>query len=95
MKKRAKDKGFNFPYIYDASQKSAREYGATCTPHAFALDKGRKIAYMGAIDDSNNPDKVKTHYLKAAIDALLAGKEPPQTTTRQRGCGIKWSKKKK
>ena len=44
MKKRAADKGFNFPYLYDSSQKSARDYGATCTPHVFLLDKERRVA---------------------------------------------------
>jgi len=92
MKKRAEEKGFNFPYIYDETQESAREYGATCTPHVFLLCPERKIAYQGAIDDNNNPDNVQEHYLRDAIDAVLAGKEVPETVTKQRGCSIKWSK---
>ncbi len=90
MKERAKAKGFNFPYLYDSSQKSGRDYGATCTPHVFVLGKDRKIAYMGAIDDNNSPKQVKHHYLRDALDALLAGGEPPKTVTTQRGCSIKW-----
>ncbi|MBN2473922.1 MAG: thioredoxin family protein [Pirellulales bacterium] len=90
MKKRAAEKKFNFPYIYDETQKIGRDYGATCTPHVFLLDQKRKIAYMGAIDDHNNPKKVEEHYLRDAIDAVLAGKEPPKPVTQQRGCGIKW-----
>ena len=93
MKVRAKQKGFNFPYVYDKTQKIARDYGATCTPHAFLLCKERKIAYQGAIDDNNKPDKAEKHYLADAIDAVLAGNEPPETVTKQRGCSIKWSKK--
>lgn len=93
MKKRAEEKEFNFPYIYDETQQSARDYGATCTPHVFLLDEDRNVVYMGAIDDNNNPEKVEKHYLTDAIDAVLAGKEPPQTVTRQRGCSIKWAKK--
>jgi peroxiredoxin len=93
MKKRAEDKDFNFPYIYDETQESAREYGATCTPHAFLLCKDRKIAYMGAIDDNKKAGDVEKDYLRDAIDALLDGKEPPETVTKQFGCGIKWSKK--
>lgn len=46
MKKRAEEKGFNFPYLYDPSQESARAYGATCTPHLFVLCPERKIAYI-------------------------------------------------
>ena len=93
MKKRAADKGFNFPYIYDSSQKMGHDYGATVTPHVFVLDKDRKLAYVGAIDDSMKPDNVKKHYLRDAIDALLEGKEPPETVTKQFGCGVKYEKK--
>jgi len=92
MIERAKQKGFNFPYLYDQSQESARQYGATCTPHFFVLCPERKIAYMGAMDDNNNPDKVKEHWLRDAVDALLAGKTPPKQITQQRGCSIKWDK---
>lgn len=90
MKERAEDKGFNFPYIYDESQESGRAYGATVTPHVFLLGPERKIAYQGAVDDNNNPKKVEKHYLRDAIDAVLAGEEVPETVTRQRGCSIKW-----
>jgi len=93
MKERAEAKGFNFPYLYDSSQKLGHDYGATVTPHVFVLDQDRKIAYMGAVDDSKNPDNVKTHFLRDALDALLAGKTPPQTVTKQFGCSIKYEKK--
>ena len=76
MKKRAKEKGFNFPYLYDATQKIGRDYDAAVTPHVFVLDKDRKIAYIGAVDDNMNVEKVKKHYLREAVDALLAGKTP-------------------
>jgi peroxiredoxin len=90
MKKRAKHKGFNFPYLYDASQKLGRDYGAKVTPHVFVLDQDRKIAYMGAVDDNMQADKVKTHHLRNALDALLDGKTPPKPVTKQFGCGIKY-----
>ena len=93
MKERAKDKGFNFPYLFDETQNVARDYGATCTPHAFVLDRDRKIVYMGAVDDEMKADKVKEPYLRSALDALLEGKKPPKEVTRQFGCGIKWDKK--
>jgi len=93
MKIRAEKKGFNFPYLYDETQKIARDYGAEVTPHVFVLCQQRKLAYTGAIDDSQNPEKVKTHFLREAIDALLAGKEPPQTVTKHFGCSIKYEKK--
>jgi peroxiredoxin len=90
MKKRAKQKGFNFPYIYDASQKLGRDYGAKVTPHVFVLDQDRKIAYMGAIDDNMQADKAKTPHLRNALDALLNGEKPPRPVTKQFGCGIKY-----
>jgi peroxiredoxin len=90
MKERAQSKGFNFPYLYDPTQKIGHDYGATVTPHVFVLDKNRKIAYMGAVDDNIKADKVKKHYLKDAVDALLAGKAPPETVTKQVGCTIRY-----
>lgn len=93
MKQRAKERKFNFPYLYDASQKLGRDYGATVTPHVFVLDQKRKVAYMGAVDDKMNADQVKTPYLRNALDALLDGKKPPETVTKQFGCGIKYEKK--
>jgi peroxiredoxin len=93
MKKKAASKEFNFPYIRDDSQASAKAYGATTTPHAFLLDGDRKIVYMGAIDNSKNASAVENNYLRDAIDALLAGETIETTETRQFGCGIKWAKK--
>ena len=90
MKERAKEKEFNFPYIYDSSQKMGHDYGATVTPHVFLLDKDRKVAYMGAVDDNNNPKKAEAHYLRDALDALLAGKKPEKPVTRERGCTVKY-----
>ena len=93
MKQRAEEKGFTFPYLYDPSQESARAYGATCTPHLFVLCPERKIAYMGAFDDSQNAAKASKHYVKDAVDALLAGKKPPVAETQQVGCSIKYDSK--
>ena len=75
MKKRAKQMEFNFPYLYDSTQKIGHDYHATVTPHVFVLDQQRKIAYMGAVDDSQQAGQVKKHYLRDALDALLAGKK--------------------
>jgi peroxiredoxin len=90
MKKRAKQMAFNFPYLYDSTQKIGHDYHATVTPHVFVLDPQRKIAYVGAIDDNQQAGQVKKHYLRDALDSLLAGKKPPQEVTRQFGCGIKY-----
>ena len=58
------------------------------TPHVFVLDKDRKIAYMGAVDDNKQAKQVEKHYLRDALDALLTGKKPPAEVTQQFGCGI-------
>ena len=94
MKERAKDKKFNFPYLYDSSQKIGHDFGATVTPHVFLLDQDRKVAYVGAVDDQMNAEKVKKHYLRDAIDAVLDGKQPKEAVTKQFGCGIQYEKKK-
>ena len=86
---------FNFPYVYDESQKIGRDYGATVTPHVFVLDGKRKVAYMGAVDDNQSLKRVKEHFLSDALDALLAGKQPPKTVTKEFGCSIKWKEKEK
>ena len=84
-------KAFNFPYLYDPTQKIAYDYGAKFTPHVFVLDKDRKVAYVGAIDDRTSPaGEFEKEHLRVALDALLAGKQPEVTTTRARGCTIKY-----
>ena len=90
MKVRAAEKGFDFPYLYDPSQGIGRAFGATVTPHVFLLDEGRKVAYMGAIDDNQVPEEVEQHHLRDAIDAVLAGQQPLVSSTQQFGCGIKY-----
>jgi len=90
MKKRAEQKGFNFPYLYDSSQKIGRDYGAKVTPHVFVLDQDRKVAYVGAIDNSMKADKVEKQYVRDALDALLAGNTPEPASAKAFGCGIKY-----
>lgn len=90
MKARASDSGFNFPYLIDPSQKIGKDYGATHTPHVFVLDSQRRIAYMGKIDDHLDESKVSESFLRDAVDALLAGKPPEVSETRQVGCDIEY-----
>lgn len=95
MKLRAKRMKFNFPYLYDGeTQKVSRAYGPIATPHVFIFDKARKLRFVGRIDDSEKPKKVKVRDTRNAIDALLAGKEVPVKKTRTVGCSIKWSGKR-
>ncbi|HUI06274.1 MAG TPA: thioredoxin family protein [Verrucomicrobiae bacterium] len=93
MQQRAKQLGFTFPYVVDATSDMARAYGATRTPEAFLFDKDGKLVYHGAIDDSKQADQVTKHYLQDAIDALIAGREIGTKETKFVGCGIKFRAK--
>ncbi len=89
IKERAREKGYNFPYLYDAAQASGRVYGVRQTPTVFVLDAKRKLAYMGAIDDRwDDAARVERDYLRDALDALLAGRKVPVPETRPQGCEI-------
>ena len=91
MKKRAVVRGFNFPYLRDESQDIAKAFGATHTPQIFLFDTDRKLKYEGKIDDNwQEPDKVKSAYLKEAILEVLKGKEVSVPETFSIGCTIKW-----
>jgi peroxiredoxin len=94
MQLRAKHQEFNFPYLYDGDTEAvSRAYGPVATPHVFVFDASRKLRYVGAVDDSERPRQVKVHYVRNALDALLAGKEPPVTKTKIVGCSVKWAGK--
>ncbi|MCA9101544.1 MAG: thioredoxin family protein [Pirellulales bacterium] len=91
MKDRAMSRGFNFPYLLDETQQSARDFGASRTPELFVVDGKGKIVYMGLMDDSPlNAAKVKETYLRDALDAVLAGKTPEVAETKAQGCGIRY-----
>lgn len=90
MVQRAKEKGFNFPYLRDKEQEAVEAYGAVCTPHVFAFDSKRVLRYRGRIDDSKDPSKVTSHDLRNALDDMLAGVAVRAPDTRPFGCSIKW-----
>ena len=93
MQVRAKEKGFDFPYLFDEGQKIYPQYGATKTPHVYVLqktDKGNIVQYIGAIDDNySDASAVKEKYVENAVDALLNGEEVKVKTTKAIGCSIK------
>jgi peroxiredoxin len=94
MKIRAKDRGFNFPYLYDGETETiSRAFGPVATPHAFVFDAERKLQYAGAIDDSERFASVQKQYVRDALDAMLAGKPVPLARTKVVGCSIKWAGK--
>jgi peroxiredoxin len=94
MKIRAKDKGFNFPYLFDGETGLAsKTYGPMATPHVFVFDQQRKLQYNGRLDASEKPGSANAEDTRNAIDALLAGKAVPVAKTKTFGCSIKWKEK--
>ena len=89
---RAREKGFNFPYLRDEDQGVARTYGAERTPEVFLLDGKRVLRYHGRIDDNiEDPKGVRVHYLRDAVEALLTGKAVHVAETTPVGCTVKWA----
>jgi peroxiredoxin len=90
MRDRAQRERFNFDYLLDEDQSVARALGAERTPEVFLFDADRRLVYHGAIDDSRDADAVTRHHLRDALDALLAGEEPPVAETPAVGCSVKY-----
>ncbi len=95
MKIRAKDKGYNFPYLYDGkTQAVTLAYGAVATPHLFIFDNQRKLRYVGRFDDSEKSKQVKSNDAINAIEAILAGRNVPVEKNTALGCSVKWANKR-
>ncbi len=92
MKKEKANRGYSFPYLYDESQQVARAYHAACTPDLFLFDARHALVYRGQLDASRpgNGVPVTGKDLRAAIEALLAGKAVAAEQTPSVGCNIKW-----
>lgn len=88
----AKERGFTFPFLHDATQEVARAYQAACTPDFFVFDRGRSLVYRGQLDESrpNSGIPVTGKDLRAALDRLLAGDLPDTDQKPSLGCNIKW-----
>jgi peroxiredoxin len=94
MKIRAKYKHLDYPYLYDGeTQQTARAYGPQATPHVFVFDKDRILRYEGRMDDNYRIERVKSQDARAAIDAVLAGREVAAAHTGVFGCSTKWKEK--
>ncbi|HET8657170.1 MAG TPA: thioredoxin family protein [Longimicrobiaceae bacterium] len=81
-----------FPYLRDQAQSIARAYNAACTPDLYLFDEERQLVYRGEFDDSRpgNGVPVTGRALRAALDAVLEGREVPAEQTPSVGCGIRW-----
>jgi thiol-disulfide isomerase/thioredoxin len=94
MKERARDQKFNFLWLDDGpKQELSKKMGPVATPHVFIFDKARKLRFEGRIDDAERESAATKFDTRNALDALLAGKEPPVTSTRVFGCSVKWAEK--
>jgi peroxiredoxin len=92
MKEEVKNSGYIFPYLFDEKQSVAKAYRAACTPDIYLFDRGRRLVYRGQFDDSRpgNGTLVTGKDLRAALDAVLAGKPTSQFQAPSIGCNIKW-----
>jgi peroxiredoxin len=92
MKTEARTAGYPFPYLFDESQAAAKAYRAACTPDIFLFDKNRRLAYRGQFDGSRpgGSAPVTGGDLRAALEAVLAGKSTPAPQIPSVGCNIKW-----
>jgi peroxiredoxin len=88
----SKELGFSFPYLFDQSQDVARAYDAQCTPDFFLYDGQGSLVYRGQLDDSRpgNGRPVTGMDLRAALDAVIAGKPVGTEQRPSIGCNIKW-----
>lgn len=90
MRRRAEEKGFVFPFLYDETQEVARAYGAVRTPEVFVLGADRGLVYHGAPDSDHVDEESAEPYLRPALDAALAGTLPNVRETPPVGCTVKW-----
>ncbi|HZT23689.1 MAG TPA: thioredoxin family protein [Verrucomicrobiae bacterium] len=92
MKEEVQAAGYIFPYLYDESQAVAKAYRAACTPDIYLFDKNRKLVYRGQFDDSRpgNGIPVTGKDVRAALEAVLAGRPVPPDQKPSIGCNIKW-----
>jgi len=91
MQIRAKERGFNFTYLYDESQQIARALNASVTPEFYVFNKERKLVYWGSMDDrQNEPTK---SYLEPAVQSALKGETPVVARTKAFGCGVQYNAK--
>lgn len=91
MKKFAKERKMNFPYLFDESQQVAKAYGAVCTPDPFLFDSSMKLAFHGRINDAMDPEaKPKVPVMENNVKKLLNGERIDKDFDPSIGCSIKW-----
>ena len=90
MRERVAAEDWPFPYLHDESQEAARAWNAQVTPHVYVLDRDLVVRYEGAPDADHMEPGESAAWLREALDAVLAGREPERPATDPVGCSIKW-----
>ena len=92
LREMAKELGFKFPLCFDDSQDVAKAYASSCTPDFYLFGEDRKLVYRGQLDDSRPGSGIPVtgRDLRAALDAVLAGKPVSPDQKPSLGCNIKW-----
>ena len=90
MQQRVRDEQWPLPYLHDESQQVARAFGAKVTPDVFVLDSDNRLRYRGAPDEDYDEPSHNAAWLRAALDALLEGRDPSPAETDPVGCSVKW-----
>jgi peroxiredoxin len=90
IRRLASEHAWPYPQLHDSEQDVARALGAEVTPHVFVLDREQRLAYRGAPDADHQDPSQGAAWLRAALDAVLAGGPVEQPETRARGCSVKW-----
>lgn len=94
MKERASSKGYNYPYLVDEMQTTAKAFGATRTPQVYVVSRSNGkfvVRYIGMIDDNpQDPAGATKFYVEEAVGNLIGGKPVVTMSTKPIGCAIKW-----
>ena len=91
MQRVARERGFTFPYLLDATQGVARAYGAECTPDFFGFNAQLELQYRGRLDESRTtlvPNARRDLY--EAMKQVARTGEGPREQIASVGCSIKW-----
>ncbi len=90
MAERVAAEDWPHPYLHDATQRVARDWGAEKTPHVFVLDGDSTVRYEGAPDADYDDESEGAAWVREALDAVLSGEDIGRPRTDAVGCTIKW-----
>ena len=83
---------FSFPYLFDETQKIAKDYGAVCTPDFFGYNSNLELQYRGRIRELKNlkPIIKGDSDLMTAMKLIAESGKGPKKQIPSMGCNIKW-----